>query len=252
MIPRSPADPGAETASEVSSEEAGAGPRSPPAGPTSPRGPRNTGPGLIEPHEQAMALPNHQTPRSAQLLARHLRRRGGLCGTSGGESIDPEPGNPNRRRPTTRRPSPTRRRRWPTSTRRATRCSTEAGRVRGADRRAARATRWSSTSGLRGAARAAPSSPSSSPSPRSAASKVAFLGVDSDDSDDAAETFLEELPLPYPSFSDPDQEIAELLDAREFPAATAFYDSDGELAYVHRGGYPAEADLAADIDRYAR
>ena len=38
--------------------------------------------------------------------------------------------------------------------------------------------------------------------------EVAFLGVDSNDSADAAETFLEELPLPYPSFSDPDDEIA--------------------------------------------
>jgi cytochrome c biogenesis protein CcmG, thiol:disulfide interchange protein DsbE len=81
--------------------------------------------------------------------------------------------------------------------------------------------------------------------------EVAFLGVDSDDSPDAAETFLDELPLPYPSFSDPDQEIARLFDAREFPS-TAYYDADGELVYVRRGGYAAESELAADIDRYAR
>ena len=83
--------------------------------------------------------------------------------------------------------------------------------------------------------------------------EVAFLGVDSNDSEDAAATFLEELPLPYPSYLDPDQEIAdEFMDnAREFPA-TAFYDSDGELAYVHLGAYPDEETLAADIDRYAR
>lgn len=82
--------------------------------------------------------------------------------------------------------------------------------------------------------------------------EVAFLGVDSNDSEEAAATFLEELPLPYPSYLDPDQEIAdEFMDnAREFPA-TAFYDSDGELAYVHLGGYPDEQSLAADIDRYA-
>ena len=67
--------------------------------------------------------------------------------------------------------------------------------------------------------------------------RVAFVGVDANDAPDAARTFLEDFPIPYPSFSDPDEEIAELLDgAREFPA-TAFYDSDGELVYVKRGGY---------------
>jgi thiol-disulfide isomerase/thioredoxin len=81
--------------------------------------------------------------------------------------------------------------------------------------------------------------------------EVAFLGVDSDDSEDAARTFLDQLPLPYPSFSDPDNEIAGLMDAREFPS-TVFYDSTGELVYTHRGGYASERDLAAEIDRYAR
>jgi thiol-disulfide isomerase/thioredoxin len=81
--------------------------------------------------------------------------------------------------------------------------------------------------------------------------EVAFIGVDSDDSADAADTFLEEFPLPYPSFSDPDQEIAELIGAeREFPA-TAFYDAAGEVQYVRRGGYASEQELAADLDRYA-
>jgi cytochrome c biogenesis protein CcmG, thiol:disulfide interchange protein DsbE len=81
--------------------------------------------------------------------------------------------------------------------------------------------------------------------------EIAFLGVDANDSEDAARTFLEDLPLPYPSFSDPDEEISELLEgAREFPS-TAFYDSKGDLVYVKRGGYGSRADLAADIDRYA-
>lgn len=81
--------------------------------------------------------------------------------------------------------------------------------------------------------------------------RVAFLGVDSDDSSDAAETFLGEYPVPYPSYSDPDLEIAaEALGARnEFPA-TAFFDESGERVYVHLGQYASEADLAADIRRY--
>ena len=48
--------------------------------------------------------------------------------------------------------------------------------------------------------------------------EVAFLGVLSDDSEDAGATFLEELPLPYPSYIDPDQEIAAEIDgAPELP-----------------------------------
>lgn len=82
--------------------------------------------------------------------------------------------------------------------------------------------------------------------------EIAFLGIDSKDGDDAARTFLEQFPVPYPSFTDPDHEIGDLLSgAREFPV-TAFYDSDGELVFVHRGVYASKEDLAADIDRYAR
>lgn len=82
--------------------------------------------------------------------------------------------------------------------------------------------------------------------------EVAFLGINSKDSEDAARTFLERFPVPYPSFSDPDHELGNLLEeAREFPV-TAFYDSEGELAFVHRGVYASKDDLAADIDRYAR
>lgn len=82
--------------------------------------------------------------------------------------------------------------------------------------------------------------------------EVAFLGVDSDDSTDAAETFLRGHPVPYPSFSDPDSEIARSIGAEiEFPA-TVFYDVEGNVVEVHRGVYANEDEFAADIDRYAR
>ena len=82
--------------------------------------------------------------------------------------------------------------------------------------------------------------------------EIAFLGVDGQDSDDAARTFLDELPLPYPSYSDPDLEISKELDAEiEFPS-TIFFDSEGEQVYVHRGGYQDESDLVADIEKYTR
>lgn len=80
--------------------------------------------------------------------------------------------------------------------------------------------------------------------------KIAFLGVDANDSEDAAATFLEQLPLPYPSYLDPDQEISALIEAPANFPATAFYDTSGELVHTRQGGYATEADLAGDIDRY--
>jgi cytochrome c biogenesis protein CcmG/thiol:disulfide interchange protein DsbE len=82
------------------------------------------------------------------------------------------------------------------------------------------------------------------------AREVAFLGVDSEDSDAAAEQFLSELPLPYPSYSDGDAAIRHEINAIGYPA-TAFYDRAGELVYTHQGQYRTEADLAADVNRYA-
>jgi cytochrome c biogenesis protein CcmG/thiol:disulfide interchange protein DsbE len=84
------------------------------------------------------------------------------------------------------------------------------------------------------------------------AKRIAFVGVNSNDGEDSARDFLAEFPVPYPSYLDPKLEIAAVIDAAvEFPA-TAFYDSDGELAYVRRGGYASEGELASDIERYAR
>lgn len=83
--------------------------------------------------------------------------------------------------------------------------------------------------------------------------RVAFLGIDKQDSDDAAETFLREEPLPYPSYTDADEEIAESIDGdatRGLPT-TAFYDRGGELAYLKLGPYDDEAELEADIERFA-
>ena len=83
--------------------------------------------------------------------------------------------------------------------------------------------------------------------------EVAFLGVLGNDSKDAARTFLEELPLPYPSYYDPDLKISAELGApaQAFPA-TAFYDREGELVHTNPGVYDSESELAADIERYAQ
>lgn len=81
--------------------------------------------------------------------------------------------------------------------------------------------------------------------------RVAFLAVDKQDSDDAAATFLEEAPVPYPSYTDPDEEIAESVGASLGLPDTAFYDRRGKLVYLKQGPYTDLAELRADIRRYA-
>ena len=83
------------------------------------------------------------------------------------------------------------------------------------------------------------------------AKKVAFLGVNSNDNDEDAQNFLEEYPVPYPSYKDPSLDIADTLEGIGFPT-TAFYNSKGELVYSKQGSYASEDDLVADIERYAR
>jgi cytochrome c biogenesis protein CcmG, thiol:disulfide interchange protein DsbE len=80
--------------------------------------------------------------------------------------------------------------------------------------------------------------------------RVAFLGINSQDSDDTAATFLDEAPVPYPSYTDPDKEIAGSVKAVGLPD-TAFYDRSGELVFRKIGPYSDPAELEADIRRYA-
>jgi thiol-disulfide isomerase/thioredoxin len=81
--------------------------------------------------------------------------------------------------------------------------------------------------------------------------RVAFVGIDSQDSDDAATTFLAEAPVPYPSYTDPDQKIADSLGASLGLPDTAFYDRGGELVYLKQGPYAEDSELEADVRRYA-
>jgi cytochrome c biogenesis protein CcmG/thiol:disulfide interchange protein DsbE len=82
--------------------------------------------------------------------------------------------------------------------------------------------------------------------------QIAFLGVNGNDSDGAAKQFLSELPLPYPSYTDPDLHIAQNLGGptQAFPT-TAFYDRSGKLVFSHPGVYQNEQELIADVNRYA-
>ncbi len=82
--------------------------------------------------------------------------------------------------------------------------------------------------------------------------QIGFLGVNSNDSSGSAETFLSELPLPYPSYSDADLQIAQDLGGppQAFPT-TSFYDRSGKLVFTHPGVYQDESDLVADVNKYA-
>ena len=81
---------------------------------------------------------------------------------------------------------------------------------------------------------------------------VVFIGVNSTDNRGDAEEFLEEEPVPFKHFEDPKLEIAAAFNAVQAFPSTAFYDSKGELAFVHQGPYTTEKQLAEAIDRYAR
>jgi cytochrome c biogenesis protein CcmG, thiol:disulfide interchange protein DsbE len=81
--------------------------------------------------------------------------------------------------------------------------------------------------------------------------RVAFLGVNSQDSADAAATFLRGAPVPYPSYSDPDEEITEAMGSPIGLPDTAFYDAAGKLVYLKQGPYAEDSDLEADVRRYA-
>jgi cytochrome c biogenesis protein CcmG, thiol:disulfide interchange protein DsbE len=79
--------------------------------------------------------------------------------------------------------------------------------------------------------------------------EIAFLGVNAADKRPAAEEFLAERPLPYPSYEDPDEDIARELDAAKFFPMTIFRAADGGR-FVKAGEYTSRAELEADIDKY--
>jgi cytochrome c biogenesis protein CcmG/thiol:disulfide interchange protein DsbE len=81
---------------------------------------------------------------------------------------------------------------------------------------------------------------------------VVFLGVNSEDNRGDALEFLADNPVPYDHFEDPNQEIAASFNGVQGFPVTAYYGADGEREFVHIGGYASEADLAEDIERYAR
>jgi cytochrome c biogenesis protein CcmG, thiol:disulfide interchange protein DsbE len=82
--------------------------------------------------------------------------------------------------------------------------------------------------------------------------KVAFIGVNGNDNDQGAREFLDEFPLGFPSYKDPDLKVSASFNGVAAFPSTAFYDKNGKVAYLKQGGYATEEKLAEDIERYAR
>ncbi len=81
--------------------------------------------------------------------------------------------------------------------------------------------------------------------------RVAFLGVNAKDSREEAKAFLEKYPVPYPHYFDDDLSVSRVFrGGRAFPT-TAYYNAEGDLVYTHAGALPSEADLDAEIRKYA-
>ncbi len=81
--------------------------------------------------------------------------------------------------------------------------------------------------------------------------RVAFLGLDYDDPVSGARDFLTQYPQSYPSYVDGDGSISQALLASYQPA-TVFFDRSGRRVLTHQGPYASEAELLADIARYAQ
>jgi cytochrome c biogenesis protein CcmG/thiol:disulfide interchange protein DsbE len=79
--------------------------------------------------------------------------------------------------------------------------------------------------------------------------EIAFLGVNAADKRPAAEKFLAERPLPYPSYEDEHEEIAQDLKIPKFFPMTLMIDARGKT-FIKSGEYTSRAQLEADIDRY--
>jgi thiol-disulfide isomerase/thioredoxin len=81
--------------------------------------------------------------------------------------------------------------------------------------------------------------------------RVAFVGLDGKDNDGAAAAFLRKFPVTYPSYVDPQENIARSIDAATYYPQTLYFDRNGNMVFDHAGAYPNAAALEHDIRRYA-
>jgi cytochrome c biogenesis protein CcmG/thiol:disulfide interchange protein DsbE len=81
--------------------------------------------------------------------------------------------------------------------------------------------------------------------------RVAFLGIDSGDTVRAeALDLMRELPLSYPSYYDPSEQLGLQATTSNATPVTVFYNRRGKR-YIRQGAYPSAAKLERDVQRYA-
>jgi cytochrome c biogenesis protein CcmG/thiol:disulfide interchange protein DsbE len=82
--------------------------------------------------------------------------------------------------------------------------------------------------------------------------RVAFVGLDGKDHDPAASAFLKRFPVTYPSYVDPQENIARKIKAATYFPQTVYFDRQGRIVFDHAGPYVSVASLEQDIRRYAQ
>jgi cytochrome c biogenesis protein CcmG/thiol:disulfide interchange protein DsbE len=80
--------------------------------------------------------------------------------------------------------------------------------------------------------------------------RVAFLGADTNDSTGAAQTFLAQHPVSYPSYQTNLSDLNSLAAVGYLPT-TIFISPAGKVVYVHIGQYDTQGSLDGDIADYA-
>ncbi|MEO6857229.1 MAG: TlpA disulfide reductase family protein [Solirubrobacteraceae bacterium] len=81
--------------------------------------------------------------------------------------------------------------------------------------------------------------------------QVAFIGIDGKDANGSARAFLRRFPVSYPSYTDPDENIARSIQAAIYYPQTVYFDRQGKMVYDHAGPYETAQALESDIRRYA-
>jgi cytochrome c biogenesis protein CcmG, thiol:disulfide interchange protein DsbE len=80
--------------------------------------------------------------------------------------------------------------------------------------------------------------------------QVAFVGVDGKDASGSAASFLHKFPVTYPSYVDPQENIARTIEATTYYPLTVYVDRHGKIVFVHAGAYESAAALEKDIRQY--
>jgi cytochrome c biogenesis protein CcmG, thiol:disulfide interchange protein DsbE len=81
--------------------------------------------------------------------------------------------------------------------------------------------------------------------------RVAFVGIDGKDANGSARAFLSRFPVTYPSYTDPQENIARSIQAATYYPQTVYFDRNGKIVFDHAGPYLTAGALERDIRRYA-